>query len=165
MTFSSEDQFLATLMAYREAANQKDAGITAVLCVARNNAAKHGTTIFTEITKPFRYSSINCPINAKTASLGTLQGLLTELSKFPSQANQTDWALWKHIGDIVAGILSGVAEDITTGATLYYAPAGISSTVTFTLPNGTVVPFPAGWDKSKLQFTTQIGTQLFFREL
>ena len=165
MSFTAEDQFIATLMAYREAANQKDAGMISVLCVARNNTLKHDTSIFTEITKPFRYSSINCPVNAKTASLGTLQGLLTELSKFPSQQNTVDWALWNHIGNLVNGVLNGVIEDITNGATLYYAPGSIASTAKFKLPNGTVVPFPQGWDITKVQFTTQIGTQLFFREV
>ena len=155
MTVSVEDQFMATLMAYREAAGSGDAQLTAVLCVARNNAIRHKTSFFAEVTKAFRYSSINCPVNVadyiKKNKLTELQQIINALGKYPSDTNTVEWTAWKHIAAIVAGILSGATEDITNGATLYYAT--------------NMMDFPKNWDASKVVFTVQIGAQRFYREL
>lgn len=154
MSYTDEDIFMATLAAYREAADQHDAGITAMLCVAKNNALKHDTSIYTEITKAFRYSSINCPVKVTNYinKMAALQQIVNALSNFAEQTNTTQWNAWRHIGGLVAGVLSGALPDITNGATLYYSTAMLKD-------------IPKEWDKSKIVFTTQIGTQRFYKEL
>jgi len=62
--------------------------------------------------------------------------------------------------------LAGQLADITHGATIYYAPTGIGpSSQTFAVPGGATVPFPENWQQSKVQFTTGIENQLFFKEI
>ena len=153
MTVTDEDIIFGTLMAYREAANQGDAGIIAVLSVAKNNALKKNHSFFQEVTTKFRFSSINCPISvagyvAKN-NINGIQQIVNALSSYPldGSINQT---VWNHIKTLVQGVLSGAVQDITNGATMYYSTA-MDSTCPF--------------DLSKLVFTTQIKDQRFYREL
>jgi hypothetical protein len=59
---------------------------------------------------------------------------------------------------------TGTLPDLTGGATLYYAPAAIQTTVTITLPNGFAIPFPEGWNKAAVKYTATIANQVFFTE-
>lgn len=154
MQSTEEDVVFGTLMALREAEGYGDATITAVLCVARNNAVKKNISLYQEVAATkFRYSSMNCPVNVadyvKEGKLTALQQIIDGLSRYPTQPS-VDWDGWNHIKGIVAGVLSGAVQDITNGATLYYS----------TLMDSTC-PF----DQSKVVFTTEIGHQKFYREL
>lgn len=154
MVASDEDVIFGTLMAYREAANQGDAGISAVLYVARNNAIKKNISFYEEVAATkFRYSSINCPVSVsdyvrRNNEIG-LQQIINALSNYPQEGTE-NWTVWNHIKSIVVGVLSGAIQDITNGATLYYSTALMKS-----------CPF----NLSKIVFTTQIGQQRFYREL
>jgi hypothetical protein len=60
----------------------------------------------------------------------------------------------------------GQLEDITHGSTLYYAPAGLAKGTTkpYTLPDGSVVPFPASWNEAAVTYRATICGQYFFTE-
>jgi hypothetical protein len=60
---------------------------------------------------------------------------------------------------------AGVLVDLTNGATLYYAPKGIQTTKTITLPNGENVPFPQTWNKKAVRYSCTICEQVFFIEV
>jgi len=85
---------------------------------------------------------------------------------------QTETGLWPIEADpqwvmalsLASQAAAGTLADLTNGSTLYYAPYSIHTTATFTLPNGTVVPFPEGWNASVVTYEAAIGGQLFFFE-
>lgn len=155
-----DDIFISKLTAYREAANQGEIGLIAVLCVLRNRVHKNNSSYYIEATKPWQFSSIS--INS-FGSEQKLTNTVTEeevirlknkvnnqndfiriLSKYPSDK------LWTALDAIVQKIISEVQEDVTNGATLYYVA-------------GTKVPEWA--TNGKTIKTTQIGAHIFFKEL
>lgn len=118
-----------------------------VLNVLSNRAKKHGTTIYIEATKRLQFSSLTAP--------GDPQLVVWPADGDPDMATALAMA-----GDAVNGTL----VDITDGATLYYAPAGIHSSVMRQMPNGDVVKFPEDWNPAAVTFTVTIADQYFFRE-
>ena len=57
---------------------------------------------------------------------------------------------WIEAEEIAQEVLTGMSRDPTKGATVYFAD---------------YIPFPAKWDKTKLQQTVKIGRHIFFREI
>jgi len=70
---------------------------------------------------------------------------------------------WQAALVIAAQAASNVLPDITGGADMYYAPKSIRTSKTFTLPNGSSVPFPADWNANVVVYTCTIQGQVFFR--
>jgi hypothetical protein len=139
--------YLTGLTAWRENRGGGAVGMRSVINVIQNGAAKHNCSLYDECTKHARYSSISMP--------------------------GPESYLWPKTGDPQMAVALDMAQqatenslpDITGAATLYYAPGGIGATTKkFTKPDGTEVPFPDGWNQDKVEFTTEIANQLFFRE-
>lgn len=160
---SNDDIFLSKLTAYREAANQGIAGLTAVLCVLRNRVRKNNSSYYVEATKPWQFSSISIAsfgdetlgssnlapaeleINRLKKKINNGNMFITILSKYPAVNDP----VWKSLDAIVKGVLSDVTPDITSGATSYYEKGS-------TIPKWAV-------DGSMKQ-TCQIGQHLFFTD-
>jgi spore germination cell wall hydrolase CwlJ-like protein len=134
------DYFMTSLCLWREARGEGEAGMTAVACVIRNRAAKHGTAPYAEVTAPLQFSSVTDGGN------GTTRKPDPQLSKYPKASDPS----WAAAQGIAAGVLDGSVKDVTGGATLYYDDS---------------IPFPASWDKSKTRPAAKIGRLNFFTEL
>jgi N-acetylmuramoyl-L-alanine amidase len=73
----------------------------------------------------------------------------------PRDPELDEWAkkgdpMWALAREIARGVIYGPITDPTGGATLYYAET---------------IPFPAAWNRSKVEQTITAGGQIFFREL
>jgi spore germination cell wall hydrolase CwlJ-like protein len=141
------DYAFTALCLWREARDQETAGLTAVACVIRNRVNKRGTTPFAEIVKPWAFSSMTAKGDP-------------ELTLYPTD-NDPQWVQ----AQLIAGnVLDGLTGDITGGSTLYYNPKSISTTATFTLPNGTSIPWPERWNQARAKYACTIGAHVFFIE-
>jgi hypothetical protein len=118
----------------------------AVMNVIINRAAKTGDSLYTVCTTHAQFSSISEPG--------------PEAYLWPVAADPQ----WVMALSLASQAAAGTLADLTNGSTLYYAPYSIHTTATFTLPNGTVVPFPEGWNASVVTYEASIGGQLFFFE-
>lgn len=132
------DFFMLALCLYREARGEGDAGMTAVGCVVRNRVRRRNSSFYAEIVRPLQFSSITDGGSAK-------RKVDRQLSLYPAALD----AAWVKAQAIAKDIISGLAPDVTNGATMYYA---------------NTIPFPETWDKSKLISTGRVGNQFFFRE-
>ena len=119
--------------------------------VILNRVAKRGTDVTTECLRPLQFTSMTY---AKSS----------EIALGPNPTNTADWAAWMNALIIASQAAQDNLPDLTGGATVYYAPAGIQSAATITL-NGQTYPFPATWNQAALTFTTEIAKQLFFVEI
>jgi len=126
------DVFMLALCLWREARGEGKDGQIAVACVVRNRVIKRMSNYYTEVVKPWQFSSITAKGDP-------------QLSLFP---NSLDTA-WKQCQELAEAICNGTIQDVTGGATLYYADS---------------IPFPASWDKSKLTQTVKLGHHTFFVE-
>lgn len=157
-----DDIFISKLTAYREAANQGNQGLIAVLCVLRNRVRKNNSSYYIEATKVWQFSSIsissfgNETLTSNAVNTTEILRLKEKvnngnmfiqiLSKYPPAIDK----IWLSLDDIVNKVASNAQEDITDGATLYYAA-------------GTKVP---EWARNgKAVKTIQIGAHIFFKEL
>lgn len=139
----------AALTAWRENRGGQNAGVQSVLNVLVNRRNRDGSSLYEECIKKLQFSSMTAK--------GDPELTLYPLNGDPQMAVAVDMARQAEINEL---------PDITGGATDYYAPAGLTTHdgQTFTKPDGTVVPFPDGWDKTKVIFTVEIADQLFFKE-
>ena len=126
-------------------------GMQSVLNVIVNRAAKTGQSVSAVVLAPEQFSSMTTPGDK-------------ELGIGPNALNAPDWSAFITSLSLAADISAGVLPDITGGSTLYYNPKGIRTTATFTLPSGTVVPFPEGWNPAVVTYRCEIAGQLFFTE-
>jgi N-acetylmuramoyl-L-alanine amidase len=127
------DTTLLALCMWREARGEGRAGMEAVGCALRNRVNRDKSSYYAEATKRLQFSSITAPGDP-------------ELGLWPSVSD----AQWQ-IALVLAGDMgSNVIEDVTQGATLYYADS---------------IPFPRTWDRSKVRETVKIGRHIFFVEL
>ena len=142
-----QDQVIGALCCWREARGglPQPNAMQSILNVLHNRATKHGTDIYTEATRKLQFSSLTAHGDP-------------ELTLWPSDSDPQ----WVTALKLAATPLS----DITGGATDYYAPRGIVTKLgkTFTTPDGTVYPFPDGWNESAVKYTCTIANQLFFSE-
>src|SRR5258708_2781286 len=142
---SHSDYFMLALCLWREARGEGKDGQIAVACVVRNRVHKRMSSYYVEVVKPLQFSSITDKgVQDKTG--GYLRKPDPQLSLYP---NSLDTA-WKQCQEMAEVVCDVTIQDITNGATLYYADS---------------IPFPPSWDKSKLIQTSKIGHHTFFREL
>jgi hypothetical protein len=155
MTWTFVDQAIGALCAWRENRGGGQQGMQSVLNVLANRAAARGTNVYTEATRLGQFSSISAPGNA-------------ELATWPTPAKAADYEAWEIALSLVEAAANGGLADITGGATLYYAEALPPSEhrlgKTITLLDGSVAPFPDGWNEAVVRQTGAIAGQLFFRE-
>jgi hypothetical protein len=146
-----QDQIIGALCAFREARGGAQPGMTSVLNVLANRAAKKGTDVYTEATARLQFSSMTVLGDPETIVFGR-------------QANVADWQAWVTVLGLAQTMAEGNLADITNGSTLYFAPEGYKSKATFTLPDNTVIPFPDGWNASAVTYEVTIANQVFFSE-
>jgi spore germination cell wall hydrolase CwlJ-like protein len=141
------DYGTVALTLWREARGEGTAGLTAVACVIRNRVKKNHSTPFAEVTKKWAFSSMTAPGDPN-------------LVLYPADTDPQ----WQQAQLITGNVLDGLTADITGGSTLYYAPKSIKTSRTITLPDGTILPFPTGWNSAVVEYSCTIGSQVFFVE-
>lgn len=142
-----QDEVILALTVWRENRGGGVPGMHSVANVVMNRAAKHRTSAYVECVQPAQFSSLTAKGDP-------------ELGLWPADND----AMWAEALEIAAQAAAGVLPDLTRGADMYYAPRGLTGeTQSYTLPNGTVVPFPAGWNENALVYTSTIAGQLFFK--
>lgn len=146
-TLTHSDYGLLALCLWREARSEGYAGQVAVACVVRNRRLKRHTSFFSEIVKPWAFSSMT--------AIGDSQ-----LAKYPVDLDNQ----WQQCQQIAQSVADGEIADTTGGATLYWNPNGIKSTAVFHLLDGTSVAFPQSWDQAVVIETVKIGSHVFLRE-
>lgn len=105
-----------------------------VFNVLMNRAARRGSDVYTEAVRKWQFSSMTDPGDPN-------------LVLYPTAID----AQWAAALTLASQAAAGSLEDLTGGATSYYAPAG--------MPNGQV----PGWAASMTQ-TVTIAGQIFFKE-
>ena len=139
------DFAIAALTAWREDRGAGAEGMTAVLCVIRNRVKKHKTSYYAECIKPLAFSSLTAHGDQ-------------ELGLWPNDTDPS-WQMAQMLAD---GVINGTLADITGGSTLYYAPKSIPPNATIALPDGSVINWPASWDRNAVKFFGSIGDQVYF---
>ena len=141
---------IPSLTAWREARGDGNTAMEAVLCVIKNRCHKTGLSPMAVCVKRLAFSSMTAYGDP-------------ELTLYPSDVD----AQWIQVQLIAQNVLDGITADITGGATLYLSPAGMApgTTVPYTLPDGTVIQFPKGWNQAAVEYACTIGSQVFFREV
>ena len=141
-----QDQVLIALTAWREQRGFGTSGLQSIVNVIVNRAAKTGDTPYQVCTQHAQFSSISMP---------GPEAYLWPITTDPQ---------WAQALSLASQAAEGSLEDLTNGSTLYYAPHSIQTNATFTLPDGSVVPFPSGWNPAVVRYQTNIGGQLFFTQ-
>jgi spore germination cell wall hydrolase CwlJ-like protein len=142
-----QDEILLALTIWRENRGGGLPGMQSVANVIMNRVAQRKTSAYVECTRAEQFSSLTAKGDP-------------ELSLWPSDGDPQ----WAQALDLAAQASAGALEDITGGADLYYAPRGLTGqTQSFTLPNGTIVPFPASWNANAVEYTCEIAGQWFFK--
>lgn len=100
---TSEDLFMTALCLWREARGEGEQGMIAVGCVIRNRSARHKTTPYEEVIRPWAFSSITATGDP-------------QLKLWPKESDLS----WIAAQKIAASVLNESAPDITGAATLYY---------------------------------------------
>jgi hypothetical protein len=142
-----QDQFMLALTVWRENRGGGISGMQSVANVIANRAARRNTDAYTECVRPLQFSSITAKGDP-------------ELSFWPNDEDPQ----WQAALGIAGQAAVGALEDITHGATLYYAPLGQAWKARLKLPDGAVVKFPDDWDASAVEYAGTIASQLFFRQ-
>lgn len=115
--------------------------------VLMNRAAERGTDVYTEAVRKLQFSSMTSPGDPN-------------LVLYPSAMDSQ----WAEALTIASQAAAGQLEDITGGANLYYNPRSIVTDKTFTLPDGTRINFPKGWNPAVVKYLTTVSGHYFFRE-
>lgn len=129
-----EDEAIGALCAYRENRSGGSAGMQSVLNVLMNRAAKRGTSVSEEALRPWQFSSMTALADP-------------QLAKGPNTTEPADIASYILAFTLAASAAAGTLEDITQGATSYYAASS---------------PTVPSWAASMTQ-TVAISGQIFFR--
>lgn len=124
------DQFVLALTVWRENRGGGYTGMQSVANVILNRSTHRGTSPYAECIRPWQFSSITAKGDP-------------QLIVWPA-ANDSSWAVAQSIAQSAA---SGTLDDITQGATSYYA---LSMTT------------PPSWAASMTQ-TATIENQVFFK--
>ena len=149
----AEIELLATV-AWKENRRGRIPGMTSIINVVQNRADKHGKTIDQIIMQPLQFTSMSVASDP-------------EYSVDPSKSVGVDRDAWADAQDLAAQASQGALQDITSGSTLYFAPAGMpaSTVVPYTLPDGTETVFPKHWNQNAVRYVCTIASQLFFVEI
>lgn len=130
-------------------------GIQSILNVLYNRAKRDNTTMYAEAVKH---------IMEHGKSVGQFSSMTTtgdpELVLWPDEGDP-QYALAEQMAQQA---LDGDLPDITSGSTLYFAPHSIKTSKTFTLPDGSLIPFPEDWNPAVVKYTVTIENQVFFTE-
>lgn len=145
----TQDVVVLALTAWRENRGGGGVGMRSVMNVILNRMAQRKTSAWVECLRPWQFSSMTAHGDP-------------ELGLWPADED-AEWILALDLAETAA---RGQLYDATGGATLYYAPHGIGEMgKTITLPDGTVLPFPASWNEAAVKYTATIADQVFFREV
>ena len=125
-----QDQVIGALTMWRENRGGGIAGMQSVLNVLMNRAAKRGTSVYAEAVRKLQFSSMTAAGDPN-------------LILFPSDADPQ----WQEALSLVAQGAAGTLQDITGGATSYYAQSMLT---------------PPYWAESMSQ-TCVIANQIFFK--
>lgn len=98
------DYFMMALCLWREARGEGRDGQIAVGCVIKNRVNKHMSSVYTEVVKPWQFSSITATGDP-------------QLGKYPVLLDTG----WGRIQELARALCDGEIQDTTGGATLYYA--------------------------------------------
>ena len=128
-----QDQAIAALTIWRENRGGGIPGMQSVLNVIMNRAKKRGTDVYTEAVRKWQFSSMTAPGDAN-------------LILYPAGSDPQ----WQQALALTKQADAGTLEDITGGATSYYAPAG--------MPDGKA----PDWVATMTQ-TAVIAKQIFFK--
>lgn len=131
----TNDTFMTALCIWREARGEGELGMIAVAHVIKNRAAKRKTSPYTEVIRPWAFSSISAHGDQ-------------QLNIWPKEGDAS-WATAQRIA--VNLFTMGVPNDPTKGATLYYDDS---------LPS-----IPKTWNRAVIQATVKLGSLNFFREV
>ena len=143
-----QDITILALTAWREnrGGQPQPEAMQSVCNVVMNRVAKQGTDAWTECTRHMQFSSITAPGDP-------------ELALWPSDSDP-QWGTALGLAEAAA---NGSLVDLTGGADLYYAPTSIKTAASITLPNGTTIPFPQGWNPAAVTYKATIADQVFFK--
>ena len=133
MTMTMQDEVIGALCMWRENRGGGVPGMQSVLNVLINRAKHRNTSVYEEAVRKWQFSSMTAPGDAN-------------LILFPTALD----AQWSEALALAAQAAVGALEDITGGATSYYAPAG--------MPGG-IAPKWA----DEMEYTATIAGQRFFR--
>ena len=128
-----QDQIIGSLCIWRENRGGGVQGMQSVLNVLMNRAAKRNTSVYEESVRKWQFSSMTAPGDAN-------------LILYPTVMD----AQWAEALALTSQAASGTLDDLTEGATSYYAPAG--------MPGGNA----PSWAASMTQ-TVTIAGQIFFK--
>ena len=142
-----QDQVIGALCAYRENRQSGQPGLQSILNVLQNRARRDGTNVYEEATARLQFSSLTAKGDP-------------ELTLWPVDADPQ----WQMALSLAAQAAAGTLADLTSGSTLYYAPASIPLGATIELPNGNTISFPKGWNPDVVTYRVTIGGQVFFTE-
>jgi spore germination cell wall hydrolase CwlJ-like protein len=148
MTATPQDYSDTALCLWREARGEGSQGMSAVACVIRNRVHHRNSTYSAEVYRAWQFTSMSVASDP-------------EFHLMPPASDPT----WAQAQAIARGVINGTTPDVTGGATLYWNPAGISSSKTFALTDGSVVKFPATWNPAAVRETTRIGHHIFLIEV
>lgn len=144
-----QDLVFGSLCIWRENRGGGLDGMHSVLNVIENESRRLNISVYEEVTRHGRYSSMTIHGDAETVLFA---------SKFD--------AMWIDAQALINRLDAGDLPDITNGATEYYAPHGLTEEEKSETPiviNGVSYPFPKTWNRDVLVFTIEISNQLFFR--
>lgn len=147
MTPTHEDYYETALCLWREARGEGVTGMTAVACVVRNRAEKHGISFAAVVLQRLQFTSMTDQNDP-------------EYKLYP----EGDDAMWPEAKQIAQEIIDGALDDVTGRATLYWNPKGIVSSKFVLVPGGQV-KFPQTWNAAVVEVTKVIGKHVFAREL
>lgn len=156
MLMTIQDQVFGAVTAWKENRGGGEAGMHSVLNALINRAKARDTDVYTECVRPLQFSSMTAPGDPM-------------LVKWPTPKNVADWQAWEIALNLAETAATGGLTDLTGGATLYFAPAALAasqkSATPFTLPDGTQIPFPKGWNPTAVRYTVTIQNQVFFCQI
>jgi N-acetylmuramoyl-L-alanine amidase len=146
---------LLAVCAWKENRRGGIPGMQSIINVIQNRVAhpnKHWNDIESVIMAPKQFTSMSVPSDP-------------EYGLDPYRFTGIDLTMWNTAQHLAMQASAGVLVDLTNGSTLYYAPKGIKTTKTITLPNGDTVPFPQTWNPKAVRYACTICDQHFFVEL
>jgi N-acetylmuramoyl-L-alanine amidase len=142
------DQDITALCIWKEARGEGPVGMQAVANVIANRVKRTGKTFTQIVLAPWQFTSMSVPNDP-------------EFSIHPKPGD----LVYAQASTLAQEAIAGTLRDVTQGATLYYAPRSIKTTAVYTLPLGTIVPFPQHWNAHAVANPIVIGRQIFWNEV
>ncbi len=152
---TSEIQLLAKV-AWKENRGGGSDGMQSVINVVLNRVGhrNYPDSIEGVIMQPSQFTSMSVKSDPEYS-----------LDPVTAKLNAADAQAWQEAQRLAVLAAGGNLEDVTLGSTLYYAPAGIQTHRTITLPTGENIPWPQTWNQAVVQYRATIQHQVFFAEV